>query len=186
MLEATERLIRIHGARKVTVSDVAAACGMSQSNAYRFFPSRRALLEAVGERWLAAIEDELSAVAATDEPPAEQLVRFVAREYELKRARHAEEPDLFQACLELGGAEGGVVGRHLDRLRALVEGIMRRCGDKGLIGGRDPVKATELVEAMTIRFRDPGLVARHAGEDTVRRAAEVAGIALAGLAHLQD
>jgi hypothetical protein len=78
-----------------------------------------------------------------------------------------------------------VIGRHLDRLRTLMAGIMRRCGDRGLIGGRDPDKAAALVEAMTIRFRDPMLVARYAGEDTVRRAAEVAGIALAGLAHLQ-
>jgi AcrR family transcriptional regulator len=86
MLEATERLIRIHGGRKVTVSDVAAACGMSQSNAYRYFPSRLSLLDAVAERWLAAIEEELSAIAASDEPPAEQLVRFVARDFELKRS----------------------------------------------------------------------------------------------------
>ncbi|MDN2579989.1 TetR/AcrR family transcriptional regulator [Aquibium sp. ELW1220] len=186
MLDATEGLIRIHGARKVTVSDVAAACGMSQSNAYRFFASRQALLEAVAERWYEAIEDDLATIAVSNEPPAEQLVRFVARRYELKRSRHLEDPDLFQACLELGLADTGVGKRHLDRLRALVEGIVRRCGDQDLIGGRDPVKAAELVEAMTVRFRDPGLIVRHLEEDSVRRAAEAAGIVLAGLAHLQD
>ena len=186
MLDATEGLIRIHGARKVTVSDVAAACGMSQSNAYRFFASRQALLEAVAERWYEAIEDDLATIAVSNEPPAEQLVRFVARRYELKRSRYLEDPDLFQACLELGLADTGVGKRHLDRLRALVEGIVRRCGDQDLIGGRDPVKAAELVEAMTVRFRDPGLIVRHLEEDSVRRAAEAAGIVLAGLAHLQD
>lgn len=184
MLEATERLVRIHGARKVTVSDVAAACGMSQSNAYRFFPSRQALLDAVGERWFAGIEEDLRTVVASNEPPAEQMVRFVVRQYELQRARLTEDPDLFQAYLELGLANMGVVKRHLDRLRALLEDIMRRCSEKGLIGGRDPVKAAELVEAMTTRFRDPGLIARHHEEDSIRRAAEVAGIVMAGLAHL--
>lgn len=184
MLDATERLVRVHGARKVTVSDVAAACGMSQSNAYRFFPSRQALLEAVGERWFVVIEGELAAVAASNEPPAEQLVHFVVRQYELKRARYAEDPDLFRAYLELGLANMDVVERHLVRLRALLEAIMRRCGDRGLIGGRDPAKAAELVEAMTTRFREPDQIIRHFEQDSARRAAEVAGIVLAGLAHL--
>ena len=184
MLEATERLIRMHGHRKVTVSDVAAACGMSQSNAYRFFPSRQALLEAVGERWFAGIEEELRVVVASNDPPADQLVRFVARQYELKRARYVEDPDLFQAYLELGLADMDVVKRHLERLRALLAEIMRRCSARGLIGGRDPARAAELVEAMTTRFRDPGQIVRYVEEDSVRRAAEVAGIVLAGLAHL--
>lgn len=184
MLEATERLVRIHGTRKVTVSDVAAVCGMSQSNAYRFFPSRQALLEAAGERWFAGMEKELATVAASNEPPGEQLVHFVVREYELKRARYAQDPDLFRAYLELGLANMDFFERHLVRLRALLEAIMRRCGDKGLIGDRDPARAAELVEAMTTRFRDPEQIVRHFKEDSVRRAAEVAGIVLAGLAHL--
>lgn len=184
MLETTEHLIGIHGARKVTVSDVAAACGMSQSNTYRFFPSRQALLEAVIERWFAVIEGELAAVAGSGEPPAELLVHFVVRQYELSRARYAEDPDLFRAYLDIGLANPDVVKRHLARLRAPLEDILRRCGDKGLIGGRDPAKAAELVEAMTTRFRDPGQIVRHFDEDSVRRAAEVAGIVLAGLAHL--
>jgi TetR/AcrR family transcriptional regulator, repressor of the ameABC operon len=184
MLEATERLVRIHGHRKVTVSDVAAACGMSQSNAYRFFPSRQALLEAVGERWFAGIEEELRVVVASNEPPADQLVHFVVRRYELMRTRHAEDPDLFQAYLELGLDDVDVVQRHVDRSRALLAEIMRRCSARGLIGGRDPATAAELVEAMTTRFRDPVQIVRYVEEDSVRRAAEVAGIVLAGLAHL--
>ena len=185
MLEATERLIKAHGPRKLTVSDVAAACGMSQSNAYRFFPSKQALLEAVGERWFAAIEEELGGIAASDEPPAEQLVRFVVRQYELKRARFADDPALFRSYLELGLAHMGIVERHLNRLHAQLEAIMERCGRAGLLGGRDPGEAAELVEAMTVRFRDPGQIMRWFDHDSARRAAEVAGLILAGLAHLR-
>ena len=184
MLEATERLIKAHGLRKLTVSDVASACGMSQSNAYRFFPSRDALLEAVGERWFSAIEEELAAVAGSDEPPAEQLVHFVVRQYELKRARYAEDPELFSSYLELARSNTTVVERHLNRLHSQLEAIMQRCGEVGLLGGRDPGKAAELVEAMTVRFRDPGQIMRNFDTDTNRRAAEVAGVILAGLAHL--
>ncbi|WP_198174081.1 TetR/AcrR family transcriptional regulator [Mesorhizobium xinjiangense] len=186
LLEATERLLKAHGPKRITVSDVAAACGMSQSNAYRFFASKQALLEAVGERWFAAIEQELAAIAASQEPPAEQLVRFVVRQYELKRARYAEDPELFRSYLELDQAEMGVVQRHLNRLHAQLEAIVQRCGEHHLLGGRDPGEAAALVEAVTIRFRDPGLIMQHFEADSVRRAAEAAGLILAGLAHLRE
>lgn len=184
MLDATGRLLKAHGVRKLTVSDVAAACGMSQSNAYRFFPSRQALLDATCERWYAAIEEELAAVARSDEAPAEQFVRFVARQYELKRARYAEDRELFRAYLELGAASAGIVERHLNRLHAQLEAILQRCGEEGLLGGRDAGEAAVLVEAMTLRFRDPVEIMRFYERDSARRAAEVAGLILAGMAHL--
>ena len=185
LLEATERHIKVHGPRRLTVSDIASECGMSQSNAYRFFRNKQALLEAVGERWFAAIEEELASIAASDQPPAEQLVRFVVRQYELKRARYAEDPVLFRSYLELGMANMKIVERHLNRLHAQLEAIMQRCAEVGLLGGRDPGEAALLVEAMTVRFRDPGLIMRHYDSDSAARAAEAAGLILAGLAHLR-
>lgn len=185
LLEAAERLLEAHGARRLTVSDVAAACGMSQSNAYRFFASRKALLEALGDRWFAGIEMELGAIASSRDSPAEQLVRFVVRQYELKRARYEADPALFRSYLELGLANMAIVDRHLNRLHAHLEAIMQRCGEQGLLGGRTPGEAAELVEAMTARFRDPGQIVRFRDVDSARRAAEVAGLVLAGMAHLR-
>lgn len=185
MLDAAERLLQAHGPRRLTVSDVAAACGMSQSNAYRFFSSKKALLEALGERWFAAIERELAGIAASGESPAEQLVRFVVRQYELKRARHDADPELFRSYLELGLAHMAILDRHLNRLHAHLEAIMQRCAEHGLLGGRTAGEAAELVEAMTARFRDPGQIMRFRDLDSARRAAEVAGLILAGMAHLR-
>ncbi|MVA96451.1 TetR family transcriptional regulator [Nitratireductor sp. CAU 1489] len=185
LLEAAERHIKAHGPKKLTVSDIAAECGMSQSNAYRFFHSKRDLLEAVGERWFAEIERELADIAASRQPPAEQLVRFVARQYELKRARYTEDPELFRAYFALGAANASIVERHLNRIHAQLEAIMQRCGEKGLLGGREPGEAANLVEAMTVRFRDPGQIMRFYEADTPGRVAEIAGLILAGLAHLR-
>lgn len=184
MLEETERLLAQHGPRKVTLSDVAAACGMSQSNAYRFFASRQALLDAVGDRWFAAIEQELERIVASNGPPAQQFVRFVVRQYELKRERAAADPELFRSYLELGLANMAIVERHLNRIRAQLEAVMQRCAEHSLIGGRDPAAAAALVEAMTARFRDPAHILRYLDVDSSRRAAEAAGVILAGLAHL--
>jgi AcrR family transcriptional regulator len=52
ILLETERLLRIYGHRKITVADVADACGFSAANVYRYFSSRRAILGALASHYL--------------------------------------------------------------------------------------------------------------------------------------
>ena len=56
ILRETERLLRIYGHRKITVADVADACGFSASNVYRYFSSRRAILDALASHYLREAE----------------------------------------------------------------------------------------------------------------------------------
>ena len=51
-----ERLLRIGGHRKVTVADIADACGFSAANVYRYFSSRRAMLDTLASHYLHEIE----------------------------------------------------------------------------------------------------------------------------------
>src|SRR6267143_5434499 len=61
ILLETERLLRIYGHRKVTVADIADACGFSAANVYRYFSSRRAILDALASHYLR--ETECAALA---------------------------------------------------------------------------------------------------------------------------
>jgi AcrR family transcriptional regulator len=56
ILRETERLLRIYGHRKITVADVADACGFSAANVYRYFSSRRAILDALASHYLREAE----------------------------------------------------------------------------------------------------------------------------------
>src|SRR5260370_5856132 len=56
ILRETERLLRIYGHRKITVADVADACGFSAANVYRYFSSRRAILDALASHYLRETE----------------------------------------------------------------------------------------------------------------------------------
>lgn len=181
LLEATDRLLKSHGAGGITVSAVAAACGMSQPNAYRFFASKRALLEAVGENWFAEIEAELATIARDGSEPSQQLVRYLVRQYDIKRGRHARDPKLFAAYLELGLANMSIVERHLKRMHQELLTIMRGCGRNGLLGRRTPEEAAALFDAMTARFRDPGQIMRFRNSDSAKRVADAARVFLAGL-----
>ncbi|MBJ7253803.1 MAG: helix-turn-helix transcriptional regulator, partial [Sphingomonadaceae bacterium] len=53
LLEVVDDLIRKRGAVDISMTDLAAAAGMSPSNLYRFFDNKEALLEAVAERFFA-------------------------------------------------------------------------------------------------------------------------------------
>jgi AcrR family transcriptional regulator len=52
----TERLLRIYGHRKITVADIADACGFSAANVYRYFSNRRAILDALASHYLRETE----------------------------------------------------------------------------------------------------------------------------------
>jgi AcrR family transcriptional regulator len=52
ILVETERLLRVCGHRKVTVADVADACGFSAANVYRYFSSRRVILDTLASHYL--------------------------------------------------------------------------------------------------------------------------------------
>jgi AcrR family transcriptional regulator len=56
ILRETERLLRVYGHRKVTVADVADACGFSAANVYRYFSSRRLILDTLASHYLRETE----------------------------------------------------------------------------------------------------------------------------------
>lgn len=66
ILLETERLLRICGHRKTRVADVADACGFSAANVYRYFSSRRAILDALASHYLRETERAALARAICD------------------------------------------------------------------------------------------------------------------------
>jgi TetR/AcrR family transcriptional regulator, repressor of the ameABC operon len=182
LLGAAEELLREHGAQRITVVEIARHCGMSQSNAYRFFPSKRALLQAWGRRWFIEIEATTEAIATGTGLPEARCVEYLVCQYRLKRKRFESDPELFRAYVELGLANLDIVETHLRTMHRHLQSIIEDPAWQDRLGGRTATEATALIDAMTTRFRDPAQIARFAGEDSEARAAEVMRIILAGLA----
>jgi AcrR family transcriptional regulator len=70
ILREAERLLKVHGHRKVTLADVADACGFSPANLYRYFLSRQAILDALASRYLREAEHTALARAIRDSDSA--------------------------------------------------------------------------------------------------------------------
>jgi AcrR family transcriptional regulator len=60
----TETLLRSYGHRKIRVAEVADACGFSAANVYRYFSSRRAILDTLASHYLREAERIALACAA--------------------------------------------------------------------------------------------------------------------------
>ncbi len=75
ILFEAERLLRIYGHRKITVADIADACGFSAANVYRYFSSRRAILDALASHYLREVVRTALACAICNSDSARDRLR---------------------------------------------------------------------------------------------------------------
>jgi AcrR family transcriptional regulator len=176
LLQAAERRLRQLGTSRFTVTDLASDCRMSQSNVYRFFPNKAALMAALAERWFAEVEAELQKEISTADTWQSKLKAFVTVQLEIKAARFDADPNLFRAYLTLAVENPEPVGVHVAKLQDVLDGILGT-----VFQGRERTRARELVEDMTQLFRDPFLIARLRPRCTEARAAAVLASVIAEL-----
>ena len=138
ILAAAEDVLRRYGPAKANVVDVARALNVSHGSVYRHFPSKAALREAVAERFL----DSMSAPLEGIDDPREWFDTLIAT----KRAKAAEDPELFATYVALANESQDVVARHVDHL---IQSLTAIVGDE---------RRARAMFIATARFHDP----RHA------------------------
>jgi AcrR family transcriptional regulator len=180
ILQEAMALLRRHGSGKLTVSDIAAACAMSHSNIYRFFPTKAAIYGALVEDWFADVERALQDIIDSDADPATKLRAHVLTLLRLKRAKIAADRDFYIACLEAAVHCQPQIARHAQRLRDNLRRIVADGLAAGLFKG-DADALAQAVELATWRFRHPRLILEHADEPAELQAEIVVDLLLDGL-----
>lgn len=153
---AAEEILRSNDGAQLALADVAAHLGMSQSNSYRYFPDRQALISLLAENWFTRVEKEVSAAVAAEPNPAEQVKLWVLTTMRAKCERHDADPRLFSAYLNLAKGEGEAIARHVGRLRDIIRPTIA-----ALVGHAEADDALTLLEDATILYRNPFLIAQH-------------------------
>lgn len=182
MLQTLDALIKRRGSHRVTLSEVAEACGMSQSNAYRFFASKKAMMEAGVERWFLDIDAELGEIVASRDDADRRLARFLKRRYELKRAKHDADPELFAAHLAVADDYGAAVAPHVGRMQAMLESILADGIAAGTFRSASSAELAIAVEMLAEGFSNPWQILRHHQILTPERVDGAIAMILAGLA----
>lgn len=178
LLATAESLLSFYGAGKVTVTDIAAACGMSQSNAYRYFPSKASLMAALGERWFAEVAAMTDEIIARNAPPREKLREIILATFQIKRARLEADPGLFAAYMDLAAANAWTVTAYTEERNLKIAGLVSaHLASLGNRTARADHIAQTLLDA-TVLIRDPNLILQNRANLTDERAERLAAFAL--------
>lgn len=155
LMDAAEDMVRARGAINLSLTEVAAACGMSQSSFYRYFASKEAFFEAIAGRWFEELNQIMEDVVASDLPPREKLFEFFARRVAVKRARFEADPNLFRANMDLGEEHWEVIRGYVDLADHYMAVILGEAMAEGYFPGYDLDHVVSLTNLMLQPFCNP-------------------------------
>ncbi len=153
IVQAAIHLYGEMGHKKTTVADIARSLAMSSANVYRFFPSRRAIEEAVVEEVLEETVSAAAEAACRSGPALRRLgtiLKAIADCNEGRPVKHRRLQDLITLAVRQNWT---VVLAYDDRIRGLVRPIIgtgQACGE--LQGGSPMALTCCLIEAMDVHL----------------------------------
>ena len=180
-IDVTIEQMRRHGFDKVRLVDIAKGLGVSHAALYAHFADRGALLDAVSERWVNALESSLEAICRKDKDPVAKIHEWFQKLYRMKRERVLSDPELYKSFSAAAEERKSLYTNHLTRvsgqLTRLVEEAVAR---KQLT--KYPLEATVAVLLETTAgFNNLKLVAQHADEKRDPLLKRVLDVVLDGL-----
>ncbi len=169
ILAAATGLFMRYGPVKTSMADIARELGMSPPNLYNFYPSRDAILEAIGTRDLSILRQEITdAIARTSGDWARIAVIFMSTAQHM-HDKLGNEKDI----LQLQAIEKKNRWRFVDDfhafLRRTAESVLREAIDSGRLDHDDPSGAISALFDCMISAWDPFLILKFERDDHLRR-----------------
>jgi AcrR family transcriptional regulator len=155
LLEVVDDLIRQRGAVDISMTDLAAAAGMSPSNLYRFFENKDALLEAVAEKFFAVKVRIMEEVTASDLPVREKMFQYFARRFEVMVVQYEAEPDLLKSYMEIGSQHFEVVRGYVDLGDHYLSLIVAEAMEQSYFEGFSIDETVSLINQMVQCYTNP-------------------------------
>ncbi|MFN3451953.1 MAG: TetR/AcrR family transcriptional regulator [Sphingorhabdus sp.] len=155
LLEVVDDLVRKRGSVDISMTDLAAAAGMSPSNLYRFFDNKEALLEAVAERFFAEKVRIMVDVTESDLPARDKMYQYFARRYLAMVEQYEAEPDLLKSYLEIGQQYFEVVRGYVDLGDHYLAIIVAEAMEQGYFEGLSIDEAVSLINQMVQCYTNP-------------------------------
>jgi AcrR family transcriptional regulator len=160
ILETAERLFRQIGYTKTTVADIAKALRMSPANVYRFFDSKRAIIETVARNLMAEVEEAAAAIARKPLPAAERLRELMTTVHHMNAERFVGDEKIHEMVYVAMTEKWNACQIHVE---SIIAEIGRVIGD-GAASGEFKVDDVAVAAGCTCmamaRFFNPVLIAQ--------------------------
>ncbi len=181
LLDVVDDLIRQRGAVDISMTDLAAAAGMSPSNLYRFFDNKEALLEAVAERFFAEKIRIMVEVTESDLPVRDKMYEYFARRYLAMVEQFEAEPDLLKSYLEIGEQNIEVVRGYVDLGDHYLSLIVAEAMEQGYFEGLSIDETVSLINQMVQCYTNPESLFYIASKLKVEKLAQIIDAIFVGL-----
>jgi len=155
ILRTAAEHIRKFGLARTTVVGVAAECGMSHANVYRYFPSKNSLIDALTDHWLKPLEAGLHEIADGPDPADDKLERILTALKSAYRNKAETDPNLFAVFAEAVEAGRATARRHRNRVQSEIQRVVEEGMGGGVFRAGDQRRAIALVFDGLHRFIHP-------------------------------
>ncbi len=182
ILAKADELFREFGAAKTTVADIARELGMSPANVYKFFPSRKAILEACAVRNLGVIKRQVAELVAGGGGAMDRIRGVVLAVNRFNEELFRNERQIFRLVMTAAEEDWEGVRKHHDFLLETMTQLLGEGASNGEFpGDQPPGTPCALLDCLSAALR-PHLqpaCKRIADEDRVRAQIDLLAKALA-------
>ena len=181
ILAEAERLFRLYGYAKTTVSDIASACNMSSSNVYRFFPSKSAINNAICDRIISESERRLFAIARQKLPASERIASLIAELHRNTTEEMLDQKKVSEMVVTAMEEHWDAIDAHINRVNGIFAQVIADGAASGEFRQQDPTRAAECARAAIALLWHPVLVAQCGCRDDRATVEEMTAFVLAAL-----
>lgn len=182
ILHAAVTRIKHYGYGKTTMAEIAADCGMSPGNIYRFFQAKIDIAEAMARAHYAEEHAALAAIARKKDRPADARLR----EFFLKRMRDSyllfeENAKILEVAEVLHRERPLLANEHLALERVFLSAVLEEGALAGVFAKGDYNFLAEMLQAATMKFSLPQLFSHLTLQKLERELEGVLDLVLKGL-----
>src|SRR5712675_1870837 len=159
IMDTAEALFRRLGFGKTAVADIAAELRMSPANVYRFFPSKNAIVEAICQRCLGELDEKAWAVARSRGSASARVERLFLEIMKYHLENLIEEKRVHDIVLVAMENNWETVQAHMERIRAIIEVILRDGIESGEFERVEPHETSLLIKTAMVAFCHPLMLA---------------------------
>ncbi len=171
ILAAAKGLFMRYGPVKTSMADIARELRMSPPNLYNFYPSRDAILEAIGTRELIKLQQDITdAITRTSGDWARVAVIFMSTTRHM-HDKLGNEKDILQLQALEKKNHWKFVESFNDFLRRTAESVLRDAIDAGRLDHDDPGGAISALFDCMVSAWDPVLIRKFQLDDHLQRIA---------------
>lgn len=158
ILHAAMMRIKHYGYAKTTMAEIAADCGMSPGNIYRFFEAKIDIAEAMARMHYAEQQQELSAVARrTDQPVDVRLREIFQRRMRDNYELVAKSAKILDVAEVLHRERPLFANEQLAHERVFLAALLNEGVEAGVFDVEDPEFTAEMLQSATAKFAFPQL-----------------------------